>query len=163
MTWPVPLRGSMRSTATASSSVATSLSMPNRAICTGGSVVVRSALPSLVTSTIVPVSAMAMFAPELPTVASMNFFRSDGCAGAKLADDVPRLGGVFGQVHDTSDRGESFCELFEQLGQAVEVGLAASFQVGTTLGEIETLERLVAPPAQPDHRAGQRLLQSGVV
>ena len=89
--------------------------------------------------------------------------RIDRCAGAKLADDVPRLGGVFGQVHDTSDRGESFCELFEQLGQVVEVGLAASFEVGTTLGEIETLERLVATPAQPDHRAGQRLLQSGVV
>ena len=80
MIWPVPLRGSMRSTATASSSVATSLSMPNKAMCTGGSVVVRSALPSLVTSTIVPVSAMAMFAPEMPTVASMNFLRSDARA-----------------------------------------------------------------------------------
>ena len=49
--------------------------MPKRAMCTGGSVVVRSALPSLVTSTIVPVSAIAMFAPEMPTVASMNFSR----------------------------------------------------------------------------------------
>ena len=77
---PVPLRGSIRSTATASSSVATTLSIPNNAMWTGGSVVVRSALPSLVTSTIVPVSAMAMFAPDMPTVASINFSRSDSRA-----------------------------------------------------------------------------------
>src|SRR2546421_101277 len=88
MIWPVPLRGSMRSTATASSRVATSLSMPNSAMCTGGSVVVRSALPSLVTSTMVPVSAMAMFAPEMPTVASMNFLRSDARAWLWIASTV---------------------------------------------------------------------------
>ena len=41
--------------------------MPNSAMWTGGSVTVRSALPSFVTSTIVPVSAMAMFAPLMPT------------------------------------------------------------------------------------------------
>src|SRR5438309_4284225 len=88
MIWPVPLRGSMRSTATASSSDATSLSMPNNAMWTGGSVVVRSALTSLVTSTMVPVSAMAMFAPEMPTVASMNFLRSDARAWLWIASTV---------------------------------------------------------------------------
>ena len=80
MTWPVPLRGSMRSTATASSRDATSLSMPNSAMCIGGRVVVRSALPSFVTSTIVPVSAMAMLAPLMPTAALMNFCRSESRA-----------------------------------------------------------------------------------
>ena len=80
MIWPVPLRGSMRSIATASSSEATTLSIPNSAMCTGGSVVVRSALPSLVTMTIVPVSAIAMLAPLMPTAAEMNFCRSDSRA-----------------------------------------------------------------------------------
>ena len=47
--------------------------------------VVRSALPSLVTSTMVPVSAMAMFAPEMPTVAWMNFSRSDSRAWCWIA------------------------------------------------------------------------------
>src|SRR5438445_1264197 len=88
MIWPVPLRGSTRQTPTASSSDATSLSMPNTAMCTGGSVVVRSALPSLVTSTMVPVSAMAMFAPEMPTVASMNFWRSVSRAWSWIASTV---------------------------------------------------------------------------
>src|SRR5579864_864050 len=88
MIWPVPLRGSIRSTATASSSEATSLSMPNSAMCTGGSVVVRSALPSLVTRTMVPVSAIARLAPEMPTVASMNFSRSDSRAWRWMASTV---------------------------------------------------------------------------
>ena len=78
----------MRRTATASSSVATSLSMPKSAMCTGGSVVVKSALPSFVTRTIVPVSAIAMFAPEMPTVASMNFWRKDSRACFWIASTV---------------------------------------------------------------------------
>ena len=61
----------------ASSSVATTLSIPKRAMWTGGRVVVRSALPSLVTSMIVPVSAIARLAPLMPTVASMNFCLSE--------------------------------------------------------------------------------------
>ena len=60
---PVPLRGSIRNTATASSSDATTLSTPNNAMWTGGSVTVRSALPSLVTNMMVPVSAMARAQP----------------------------------------------------------------------------------------------------
>jgi hypothetical protein len=95
MIWPVPLRGSMRSTATASSSVATTLSMPNRAMCTGGSVVVRSALPSLVTSMMVPVSAIARFAPLMPTVASMNFWRSDVRACCWIASTVASVPNTF--------------------------------------------------------------------
>src|SRR6266852_5528598 len=88
MICPVPLRGSMRSTATASSSDATTLSMPKIAMCTGGSVVVRSALPSLVTSTMVPVSAIARLAPLIPTAAVMNFCRNDSRAWAWIASTV---------------------------------------------------------------------------
>src|SRR6266852_6663306 len=78
----------MRSTATASSSEATILSIPNRAICTGGSVTVRSALPSLVTSMMVPVSAIARLAPLMPTEALMNFCRRDSRACACIASTV---------------------------------------------------------------------------
>src|SRR5712691_3246886 len=88
MIWPVPLRGSMRSTATASSSEATTLSTPNSAMCTGGSVTVRSALPSLVTSMMVPVSAIARLAPLMPTEALMNFCRRDSRACACIASTV---------------------------------------------------------------------------
>src|SRR6266568_2816073 len=62
--------------------------MPNSAMCTGGSVTVRSALPSLVTSTTVPVSAMAMFAPLMPTTASMNFWRREMRAWCWMASTV---------------------------------------------------------------------------
>src|SRR6267143_2492425 len=78
----------MRSTATASSSEATTLSMPKSAMCTGGRVVVRSALPSLVTSMMVPVSAIDMLAPLMPTVASMNFSRSETRACCWMASTV---------------------------------------------------------------------------
>src|SRR6267378_2129694 len=88
MTWPVPLRGSMRSTATASSRLATTLSVPKSAMWTGGRVVVRSALPSFVTSMMVPVSAIAMLAPLMPTVASMNFSRSETRACCWMASTV---------------------------------------------------------------------------
>src|SRR6266567_4236056 len=62
--------------------------MPNSAMWTGGSVTVRSALPSLVTSTTVPVSAMAMFAPLMPTTASMNFWRREMRAWCWMASTV---------------------------------------------------------------------------
>src|SRR6266851_2773714 len=78
----------MRSTATASSSEATTLSTPNSAMCTGGSVTVRSALPSLVTSMMVPVSAIARLAPLMPTEALMNFCRRDSRACACIASTV---------------------------------------------------------------------------
>src|SRR5438445_1385580 len=57
-------------------------------MCTGGSVTVRSALPSLVTSMIVPVSAIARLAPLMPTAALMNFCRKDSRACAWIASTV---------------------------------------------------------------------------
>ena len=89
--------------------------------------------------------------------------RIDRCAGAELADDLARFGRVFGQVHHAADRGESFCELIEQLGQAVEVGLAAALQVRAALLEIEILEGLVAAAPQAGHGLDERLLEAGVV
>ena len=50
--------------------------MPSTATCTGGSAVTRRPLPSLVTSTIEPVSATAMLAPVMPTSAARNTSRS---------------------------------------------------------------------------------------
>src|SRR5713101_1716011 len=82
----------MRSTATASSSEATTLSTPNSAMCTGGSVTVRSALPSLVTSMMVPVSAIARLAPLMPTEALMNFCRNDSRACAWIALTLVTMG-----------------------------------------------------------------------
>ena len=45
-------------------------------MCSLGRADVSRPLPSFVTSTIVPVSAIAKFAPEMPTSASANFCRS---------------------------------------------------------------------------------------
>ncbi len=50
-------------------------SMPIEAMCTGGSVVPMSALPSLVTTTNPPVSAMAKLTPVSPASAPRNFSR----------------------------------------------------------------------------------------
>ena len=66
-------------------------------------------------------------------------------------------------MHHAADRGESFCELVEQLGQAVEVGLAAALEVGAALLEIEILEGLVAAAPQAGHGLDERFLQAGVV
>src|SRR5436309_4254636 len=85
------------------------------------------------------------------------------CVPADLADDVARLGGVLGDVDDAADRGQALRELLEELGQAVEVRLAPALEVGAALGEVEGLERGVAPAAEPGHGADQRLLQLGVV
>ena len=74
--------------AAASSIPATTLSIPKTAMCTGGSVSVRSALPSLVTITTVPVSAIAMLAPVMPTAALMNFWRRSARAWARMASLV---------------------------------------------------------------------------
>ena len=73
---PVPLRASSFTIATASSRVGTSFSMPTTAMWTGGRVVARSALPSLVTSMSVPVSAMSAFPPVIPMSASRKLCRS---------------------------------------------------------------------------------------
>ena len=49
--------------------------MPIEATCTRGKVVPMSALPSLVTTTKPPVSAMAKFTPVRPAWAERNFWR----------------------------------------------------------------------------------------
>ena len=74
--WPVPLRASSFTIATASSIVGTIFSIPTTAMCTEGSVVARSALPSFVTSMSVPVSAISAFPPVMPMSASRKLWRS---------------------------------------------------------------------------------------
>ena len=73
---PVPLRARSFTMAIASSIVGTIFSMPTTAMCTEGSVVARSALPSFVTSMSVPVSAIRAFPPVIPISASMKLWRS---------------------------------------------------------------------------------------
>ena len=60
----------------ASSSVGTTFSMLASTTWTRGSVWVRSPLPSLVTMTLLPVSAIRKLAPVMPTSAARNFWRS---------------------------------------------------------------------------------------
>ena len=64
-------------------------SMLASAMCTRGSVCVRSPLPSLVTITLLPVSAIRKLAPVMPTSAARNFARS---RRARLGQDVAPLG-----------------------------------------------------------------------
>ena len=59
-----------------SSSVGTIFSMLASTMCTRGRVCVRSPLPSLVTMTLLPVSAIRKLAPVMPTSAARNFSRS---------------------------------------------------------------------------------------
>ena len=68
-----------------SSSVGTIFSMLASTICTRGRVCVRSPLPSLVTMTLLPVSAIRKLAPVMPTSAARN--RSPQL-GACLGQDV---------------------------------------------------------------------------
>ena len=58
-----------------SSKVGTIFSIDVMTMCTGGRTCVRSPLPSLVTMTDVPVSAMRKFAPVIPTSAARNLER----------------------------------------------------------------------------------------
>src|SRR5439155_1524500 len=80
--WPVPLRARSFTLAIASSSVGTIFSMPTTAMCTGGTLVARSALPSFVTSRRVPVSAMSAFPPVIPMSALRKYCRSSALATA---------------------------------------------------------------------------------
>ena len=89
--------------------------------------------------------------------------QSAACIPAKLTDDLARLGGVPGEMDRSADGGESFRELLEQLGQAIEVGLAPPLQLLTALREVEVFERLVAAAAQAGHGPDQRFLEAGVV
>jgi hypothetical protein len=71
-----------------SSSVGTTFSMLASTMCTRGSVCVRSPLPSLVTMTLLPVSAIRKFAPVMPTSAARKRSRS---LRARLGQDVAPL------------------------------------------------------------------------
>src|SRR5688572_1113508 len=73
---PVALRARSFSTATASSSEGTIFSMPTSAMCTGGTLVARSAFPSFVTRTSVPVSAISTLPPVMPMSAFRKLSRS---------------------------------------------------------------------------------------
>src|SRR5689334_6527491 len=63
---PVALGARRARTAIASSSVGTTFSMPATTTWIGGTAVTSSALPSLVTSMMLPVSTTSAFAPEMP-------------------------------------------------------------------------------------------------
>ena len=54
-------------------------------MCTRGKVLVRSPLPSFVTITLEPVSAIRKFAPVMPTSAVTNFSRSTVRASSTIA------------------------------------------------------------------------------
>ena len=72
-----------------------------------GSAQVSRPLPSFVTSTIEPVSAMAKFAPEMPTSASANFCRSArraNWASACALGRQPLAGGLAQDVGDLLGR-----------------------------------------------------------
>ena len=66
----------------------TSFSMPAVTMCTRGGVVVSSALPSLVTVHVAPVSATRKFAPEIATSAVRNLSRSSRRALSTIASMV---------------------------------------------------------------------------
>src|SRR5206468_6112432 len=78
---------------------------------------------------------------------------------AELADDLAGLAGVVRKMHHAADGGKSLGELLEELGEAIEVGLAPALQLGLAGFEVEALEREVAASAQPGHGVNQRLLQ----
>jgi hypothetical protein len=73
--WPVAERASSLSSTVRLSQSGTTLSMPTTATCRSGRVVHMRPLPSLVTSTSVPVSATRKLAPERPMSAARNFSR----------------------------------------------------------------------------------------
>ena len=107
-------RASRRMSVLTSSSVGTIFSMEASTMCTLGSDCVRSPLPSLVTMTEEPVSAIRKLAPVMPTSAARNFSRRIWRASA------------------TSCAGSISCAVAGQMGvQAAEVGL------DLVLGEVD--------------------------
>ncbi len=82
---PVADRASSRSSEVQSSSVGTTFSIEARTMCTRGSVCVRSPLPSFVTITLLPVSAMRKFAPVMPTSAARKRARSFVRASVRMS------------------------------------------------------------------------------
>src|SRR5271169_6460422 len=73
--WPVAERVRTVRIGATSSSFSTTFSMPMRAMWTGGTCVDIRPFPSFSTRTSVPVSATAMFTPDMPASASKNFRR----------------------------------------------------------------------------------------
>src|SRR5439155_2321233 len=86
--------------------------------------------------------------------------RRQSAAGvpAQLTDDVARLGRVLGEMYRAPGCRQALRELVEQLWQALEVCLAAAFQLGSALREVEAFERGVATAAEAGHGADQRFL-----
>ena len=69
---PSALRESMRMNTPRCSTLGISFSMPMEAMCSGGMLALRSALPSLVQTTKLPVSATAKFAPVMPAARGLR-------------------------------------------------------------------------------------------
>jgi len=82
---------------------------------------------------------------------------------ADLGDDVARLFSVLGEVDLAADRLQPLRELFDELGQSLEVGPSPPFQIGAALGEVEALEGRIAPGTEAGHGVDQRSLQVRVV
>jgi hypothetical protein len=88
---PVAERASKRSSGQASASVGITLSIDASTMCTLGSVMVRSALPSLVTTIADPVSATRKLAPVIPTSAARNFSRRTPRASATRVSGLGKI------------------------------------------------------------------------
>ena len=118
MSAPVAERTSSRSSANACAMVGTSFSMPAVTMCTRGGVVDNSALPSLVTVQVAPVSATRKFAPEMETSADRNLSRSSRRALSTIASIVSSACGArcsLLNISDTCSRvrciaGQTMCE-----------------------------------------------------
>ena len=93
---PAPAAGDVQS-----SIVGTIFSMLASAMCTRGSVCVRSPLPSLVTMTLLPVSAIRKLAPVMPTSAARNRSRSLVRASVRMSR----------RSANTRSGGRSVCDL----------------------------------------------------
>ena len=90
---PVADRTSSRSSAKAWAVDGTSFSIPAVTMWMRGGVVVSSALPSLVTVQVAPVSATRKFAPEMPTSAPRNLARSSRRALCTMVAGSSAAGG----------------------------------------------------------------------
>ncbi len=92
---PVDDRGNSRVNTSRSAKVGSTFSMPTTLIRVSGRVRHIRPLPSDSTTTSDPVSAIAKFAPEMPTLARRNFSRR--CRRAAPASSAERVGDVGGR------------------------------------------------------------------
>ena len=100
---PVAERTSSRSMAKACDRLGTSFSMPAVTMCTRGGEVVSSALPSLVTVQVAPVSASRKLAPEIATSALRNLSRSSRRALSTIASMVSSVCGCWCDCLNSAD------------------------------------------------------------